>query len=249
MKRNISLKGTVLQGVLLIVGSVSYAHNYLPPTPGAPITMIPDIGVSRAAYRELTSSDQLDIYEFTATKGQEIYIQMTVPLLSRFSGFTPDLALVFMGGESVDFDAPALEMGKLIDPPHDMVDRIHPHTGSEQKEPAMIGLAYDGSPAVIFDEPFTGTRYWIRQTLTVAAPADGTYRIGVYASNGATGKYVLAPGKTEKFGIGDIFSLPIVRLQVRSFCELAIWPDLLVEGLVLAGLVTGGVFLIVAALP
>jgi hypothetical protein len=226
---------------------MAIAHSYLPQTPGQSITVIPDINVSRAAYREITAGDQVDVYEFTAKKGQQIYIQMTVPLLDRLSGFAPEFALVSMGDGQASFDAPLLEMGTVSDPPHDVVDRIHPHAGADETEPPLIGVAYDNSPAVVFDEPFTGTRYWTRQTLTIAAPADGTYRIGVYSRDGSKGKYVLAPGKTEAFGIGDIFGLPIVRLQVRGFCEQPIWPDLLVEGVIVAGLITGGVFLIAGA--
>ena len=232
---------------LLGIGAVAYGHNFLPPTPGQTITNIQDISVSRAAYREISTSDQVDVYEFTAKKGQQIYIQITIPLLDRLSGFLPEFALVYTGVEQANFNSPQLDMGKVVDPPHDVVDRIYPHAVTDETEPPLIGVAYDGSPTVVFDEPFTGTKYWTRQTLTISAPADGTYRIGVYSPGGSKGKYVLAPGTAEAFGIGDIFGIIGVRYQVRIFCEQPIWPDILVESLIVAGLITGGVFLIMAA--
>lgn len=232
--------------LLTAAGAASWAHNYLPATPGQAVTMIPDISVSRAAYREITRKDQVDVYQFAAKKGQEIYIQMTVPVLDRLSGFRPEFVLVSTDTDSTSFESPMLDAATVVDPPHEVVDVVHPHNDVDAAEPPLIGVAYDGSPDTVFNEPVTGTRYWIRQTLTINAPADGTYRIGVYSPDGSPGKYVLAPGRREQFGIGDIFSLPAVRYQVRVFCEQPVWPDLVVEGVLVAGLITGGIFLAVA---
>ena len=223
---------------LLATASLAFAHNYLPTRPDQSITTIPDISVSRAAYRQITSTDQVDVYEFSATKGQELYIQMTVPLLDREKGFAPAFVLLYTGGQPAEFVDPAIEKGTMVDPPHDVVDTVLPH--NDEQEPALIGIAYDSSTDQVFDEPFTGTRYWIRQTLTVKAPADGTYRIGVYAPNGATGKYVLAPGKREQFGLADLLTFAGVRITVRQFCEQPIWPDVLVLG-ILGAAALGGI--------
>jgi hypothetical protein len=211
----------------IAVASTSFAHNYLPAEPGASVTVIPDIGVSRAAYRTLSVPGQVDIYEFSAKKGQEIYIQMTVPLLDREHGFAPEFSLVFLGDADAAFGDAVVTKGTLGDTPPDVLDRIHPHEGGDGTEPLSLAVGYDGSAQLVFDEPFTGTQYWIRQTLTIAAPADGTYRIGVYTRDGSTGKYVLAPGQKEQFGLGDIFSLPSVIIDVRTFCEVPVWPDYL----------------------
>ena len=95
---------TSKQTVLILLGLIAtataaFAHNYLPAKPGQSITTIPDISVSRAAYREITSSDQVDVYEFNASKGQELYIQMTVPLLDREKGFAPAFVLLYTGSQ------------------------------------------------------------------------------------------------------------------------------------------------------
>ena len=228
-----------------------YAHNFLAAPGNGLVTTIPDIGVSRAAYRSLSTPGQVDIYEFTALKGQEIYVQMTVPLLDRESGFAPEFAVVSMGTADAAFAPQDLQKGTVLDAPHDVVDQIHPHQGADETEPPSIAVAYDGSAPQVFDEPFTGTRYWIRQTVTLTAPADGTYRIGVYTRDGSTGKYVLAPGRREQFGFGDILSLPSVRIQVRDFCEVPTWPDYLVLTTLAVAVAAGigfGVFALVAAL-
>ena len=216
-------------------GLHAFAHNYLPAVQGQAVTIIPDISVSRAAYRELRGAGAVDIYEFSAKQGQEIFIEMTVPVLDRQKGFAPSFMLVSMGEGAINFTPPEILNGVAVDPPHEVVDQVHPHEGADSDEPQMIGVSYDGKPDTVFDEPVTGTRYWVRQSLTVRAPADGTYRIGVYAPNGESGKYVLAPGKAERFSLADIFSLPAVRHAVRQFCELPVWGDVLVDVLIFAG--------------
>ena len=238
----------VVLGVLS--GHPAFAHNYLPAAQNGGVTTIADIDVSRAAYRVLGSASQVDVYEFTATKGQELYIQVTVPLLDRERGFSPGIVLLSTDTNGPSFVSPVIDKGTLIDPPHDVVDSVLPHQGDgADAEPPLLGATWDASEPVVFDEPFTGTRYWTRQTLTVKAPEDGTYRIGVYSADGATGKYVLATGQKEKFGPGDILSFPGVRLTVRSFCEVPVWPDVLAWTVLGASLLVGvglGVYALLA---
>jgi hypothetical protein len=244
-----SPRGTVLVASFLAATTVPtlFAHSFLPPTAGQAITIIPDISVSRAAYRTISTSTQVDVYEFTAKKGQEIYIQVTVPVLGRQASFAPSLAVVSIGADNAAFDVSAIGAGVVIDPPHDVVDAIFPHGGDDTVELPLVGVAFDNSPAVVFDEPVTGTRYWIRQTVTVAAPADGAYRIGIWSPDGAQGKYVLAPGQREAFGIGDILTLPSVRFQVRQFCEQPVWGDIVVESVLVIGAAVGVAALIALA--
>jgi hypothetical protein len=228
--------------LFLLAGAVfspaAFGHNYLRSAAGSDPTVIPDISVSRAAYRELTSASQVDLYEFTAKKGQELFIQMTVPLLDRLKDFAPAFVLVSTGDGQQEFPTAKVEQGTVIEAPHDVVDRVHAHAGGDGAEPPLLALQYAAETPVVFNEPFTGTRYWIRQTLTVNAPADGTYRIGVYSPNGSTGKYVLAPGKKERFGLGDLFTFPSVRMSVRAFCEQPIWPDIVVWSVLGAAVAT-----------
>ncbi len=215
------------------------AHNYLPQTPGQTVTQIPNIDISRAAYRELAGGG-VDVYEFSARKGQQIYVQMTVPFLDREKDFAPDFALVYMGEELAQFADPALEKGSVVDPAHEVVDAISPPAGKgDHAEPPALAVRYDRGGPVVFNEPFTGTRYWIRQTVTVNAPAQGVYRLAVYSQTGAPGKYVLATGKKESFGAADIIRIPGVRIAVRRFCEVPVWPDYAVWGTLGAAALAG----------
>jgi hypothetical protein len=235
--------------VAIILGFAAtslFGHNYLPAPTDKAVTSIPDIRVSRAAYREISRKGQVDIYEFSASKGQQIYIQMTVPLLQRLRTFAPEFVLLYAGEGDAAFVSPLVDKGAIADPSHDIVDEVHGSTDSEHPEPSRIAVAYDGSDPVPFDEPFTGTRYWIRQTLTVSAPADGVYRIGVWSPDGSLGKYVLAPGKAEKFGAADMLGLPKVRWQVRVFNEQPVWPDALFWSLVAGAALTAVGFAIFA---
>jgi hypothetical protein len=240
-------RGIIFGALLAFCAGALFAHNYLPAAPALGVTPIPDIDASRAAYRELVRGDQVDVYEFTAKKGQEIYIQMTLPQFESLKDFTPQFLLVYTGSGEAHFESPALQKGAVVDVPDEVVDKVFPHPADA--EPALLAVAYDGSELLPFDEPFTGTRYWIRQTLTVAAPADGTYRIGVYSLQAQTGKYVLAPGKKEQFGFFDILTLPGVRWDVRVYCGEPVWPDA-VFWTVLGAAALGGIgYGIYAALP
>lgn len=255
----------VLCVVILVFLPVGvFGHSYLAEPGAGAVTLIPDIGVSRAAYRELKDGSQIDMYEFTAKMGQEIYVQMTVPVLERLRGFTPAFMIAWVGppagAAAAETAMPptwaegVFEKGRLIAVEHRVLDALRSHGEGESEaeiEPSgpgsfegAIALAYDGSADVVFDEPVTGTQYWTRQTGTWKAPADGTYRIAVYSPGGRAGKYVLAPGRREAFGIGDIFSLPAVRWEVRTFMEQPVWQDGLLYALLIAGVVVLGVYLV-----
>lgn len=223
--------------LVLLASQAAYPHSYLPEPAAGAVTPIEDIGVSRAAYRTLSAPGQTDVYEFRAREGQEIYVQMTIPLLERQREFRPAFLLAFLGGGPAEFRDPNLEKGRILEPPPEVFGRAAPHP--EGAEPPVLGVAYDGSEPRVFDEVFTGTRYWIRQTLTVAAPAEGTYRIAVWSPDGSAGKYVLATGRREAFGPGEIFGLPAVRWQVREFCEEPLWPDAVLWGLLAAAAAAG----------
>jgi hypothetical protein len=238
MEEKMKRSRNALAVVLTLSASSLFAHNYLPAPSGKAVTTISDISVSRAAYREIKQKEQVDVYEFPAKKGEQIYIQMTVPRLERLQRFAPEFVLLYTGEGEVAFNAPVVDKGTIADPSHEIVHQVYGAAESGIREPAQLSVAYDGSDPVAFDEPFTGTRYWIRQTLTVMAPADGIYRIGVWSSDGSLGKYVLAPGKAEKFGAADILGLPSVRWQVRVFNEEPVWPDALFWSLVATGVLT-----------
>src|SRR5512144_358552 len=138
----------VLAMIAVVLGVIAsqpaFSHNYLQAARDGGVTVIPNIDVSRAAYRELTSASQLDVYEFTATRGQELYIQVTIPLLDREKAFSPGLVLLNASEADAAFDSPNIDNGILVDPPHEIVDRVLPHDGNgTDAEPALLGVTWD----------------------------------------------------------------------------------------------------------
>jgi hypothetical protein len=80
-----------------------------------------------------------------------------------------------------------------------------PSTGS-LLIPALTG------PAAVFNEPFSRTSYWERQSQRVTLPADGRYTVAVWHGAGEAGRYVFVIGDKERLG-GD----PAFILKMRSY--------------------------------
>lgn len=226
-----------------------FSHNYLPaPEDAQTDTIIEDILVSRAAYRELTEPNQIDVYRFTAQKGDEIYVSMLVPAIDTFMQFRPVFAfttevaeLMPRGGEqertggtnSIEQLPRAglirLKRGLIISPadiPSKIADTL--------QALSILTIGSDGTEDRFF-EPFTGTTYIERQEVVFHAPAEGIYRILVFSAEGETGKYILAPGRKEKFSLGDILELPATRIKVRRFMEESVVGDYIVWSVIGAG--------------
>lgn len=72
--------------------------------------------------------------------------------------------------------------------------------------PALIG------PADTFNEPFSRTSYWERQSERVTLPADGRYTVEVWHGAGEVGRYVFVIGDRERMG-GD----PLFGVKMREY--------------------------------
>lgn len=208
----------VLVTVYLALGATSavFAHKYLPP-PGVPgaTTVIPNIAISRAAYRRLTPDFPVDLYRFHARVGEPIYIQMTIPKIPALADFSPSFAIISYSA-SWDASSPGvLERGDVEIHNAAIRGLLGLHHGQY-----ALTVVSNGAPPVPFHEPFTGTDYWLKQTIRIAAPATGSYEIAVFDAQGRTGKYVLATGQREDFTLRDLFELPKVRRIVRRFMEV-----------------------------
>ena len=230
LRRTPQTSALAVLGLLACAAGVGYTHNYLPEAedPGAP-TAIPSIEVSHASYRELTSADQVDVYEFQAEAGQSIYVQITIPLFERLQEFAPVVALSPSGPVTEGME---LSQARLLGPgdlPHAVLDVVDADN--------ILVVGSDGTKEA-FHESFTGTDYWIRQTLSVPASAPGTYRLYVFSPEGGTGKYVLATGRAERFSFGDVLGLPGVRITVRRYMEQPVVGDY-VFWTVLAAVIAG----------
>jgi hypothetical protein len=156
---------------------------------------ISDPEISWAVYAQLSQTDEVNYYRFEGKRGLPIRIEMSVPHIESARDFGFDVALVGKGLTESARTPFALEVG----------------------EGAIVALNSGQDNALVFDEPFTQTSYWRRQTLRAELPADGTYWIAVYDPRGRTGKYVLAIGEREDFGVDDIASMPSIVLRVHEF--------------------------------
>ncbi len=223
---------------------IVHGHNYLDSPDGENLPVeIPDIEISRAAYRELGPGSRHS-YMFSAKADDQIFIQITIPYPNGLDTFRPLFLLALekperTGTNLFDLGAggAAVKNGFVAFPgklPDDVVRKLE-----DESLAPLLALEWDGNQTH-FDEHFTGTEYWIRQELTLSAPVTGTYTIFVYESTGKDGKYILATGKKESFSFTEILTLPGVRIKVRKFMGKSVLGDYLFWG-ALAGAVAGGI--------
>jgi hypothetical protein len=214
---------------LVVISPSALGHRYLKTggTEGRddPV-VVKDHQISWAAYSSLTKKNDVDYYRFDATAGEEIYASILVPKIKRLKGFSPDLALI---GPGID------ELQKDLRAPEQNLDL--------REGEGLLLDRYSGDKDEVFFEPFTQTSYWERQELRLKAPQTGAYFLAVFHPDDRTGKYVLAIGEREVFGVGDILGLPGTWWRVSKFAEKKLSTYLITAG-VLGGIVAGSYFLV-----
>lgn len=166
---------------------------------------IPDPTISWAIYASLDHPGEADYFSFHANAGFSLDAQITIPAIDSLKAFAPHLALLRPGSSSppangVSFPVPAGYGVQLLNATH---------AGTSDR----------------FDEPFTQTTYWVRQTLKETLASPGTYYLVVF--NHPTdviqlGKYVLAVGEKERFGWQDLLTFPLAYFRVRAFAEAGV---------------------------
>mgnify|MGYP006277819419 CR=1 FL=1 len=161
--------------------------------------MIEDHQISWAAYTELSRVNEVDYYKFTAEKGEEIYSNLLIPYLERFKDFHPTIALI---GPGLPLDYSVENVNLAI----------------KEGEGAII-KRYESNELEEFYEPFTQTRYYVKQSLIVNAPQTSEYFLAVFNEKEETGKYVFAIGRKEVWKPGEIVKLPKTWWDVRMFME------------------------------
>ena len=166
--------------------------------------VVEDHKISWAAYSQLAEAEDVEYYRFTAEAGEEIFAEMLVPVLGRLENFIPDFALIGPGLEN-DYDG---------------LNREEVETRLDIREgEGVIVRGYYQEESEVFREHFTQTSYWRRQQDTITAPEAGVYYLAVFSRENATGKYVLAIGREEKWGARDIARMPKIWWDVRIFME------------------------------
>lgn len=145
--------------------------------------------ISTAIYAALETPRDVDYYDFNASKGESIFLSITIPQIAGQENFAPTMALIGPGLDNVD-------LPKNVTKPQYSGALILPPTAN----------------ATYFFEPFSRTSYWTRQENNVTLPANGRYLVAVWDDKGQIGRYVFIIGYKEVLG-GDI-AFP---LKIRNY--------------------------------
>ena len=169
--------------LLVAAGSVeAHAPSVVQAGNESPATahVIEDPTLSRAIGATLGEPGETDWYRMDLSAGDALVVEITAP--DAMGGTATSFALLGPG-----LPAPASPAATALAAAAGAAGAIeHEATGGEREVHGGLGFVAWGG---------------IRAT----APADGTYWIAVRAvEDGATGKYVLAPGVREEFGLETI---------------------------------------------
>jgi len=158
--------------------------------------VISDVGLSQVVYHEVKEPVRPLWIAFDAVAGQQLFFNPGVPAIDRLKDYRPTFALIGPGlpAATLPFSIPA-GAGAEVYPTDDI-----------------------GEPEY-FHEPFSGTDSWIFFRKTVTMPQSGRYYLVGYVPSGRPGKFWIALGKREEFGLDDIASLPADIARVRAFHE------------------------------
>ncbi len=166
------------------------------PTDASTAYEVADPDVSQVGYHHAMPGQPELWFTFQASAGQQLYLQLGVPEIERYEGLRSAMVLLGPGLPDVEtpFAVPA-GYGGIV---YDMVDT----------EP------------IVFDEEFTGTVSWQFPAQEPIVDQAGTYYLVGYLPRDEEGKFWIAVGVEEKFGLMDILTLPGVLFGVRAFHEV-----------------------------
>ena len=226
MLRNISRSGYLLAVFFATTGGTGWAHNPIVidggPTDASTAYKIADISASRVAYHHAKPGQPFLWMTFDGKAGQELQFQMGIPKIDRYADVRPAMALLGPGlppAPELPFPVPE-GMGAVI-------------------------FATDGQEPTVFNEEFTGTVDWQFQEVSSTLLRDGKYYMASYLPSGDEGKFWVATGKAEVFGLWDLVRMPVIIVEARNFHEIFPWGGILgwaylgIIVLLLGGVVAG----------
>ncbi|HUW60292.1 MAG TPA: hypothetical protein VMZ06_04725 [Candidatus Bathyarchaeia archaeon] len=188
------------------------AHRLVPDdgthTTAQTAIFLDDPGLSQVVYHTVTPQSNHLWIAFDAASGQNLYWQLGLPAIRGLENYRPTVVVLGPGLPDVELPFPIPEgLGGII-------------------------LDSTGLPAESFNEHFTGTRDWILHEEDRALTQPGRYYIVAYHPDGTPGKFWLAVGRREAFGLRDILDYADVLAFVRQYHEvqdqtLPILPNLL----------------------
>ena len=189
-----------VMGVAMLLAPEAVAHRLVPDdgthTTAESAISLDDMDLSQVVYHEVTAESNHLWVAFDAAAGQNLYWQLGLPAIEGLEDYRPTVVVLGPGLPAVDvpFDIPEGLGGVVVD---------------------TTGMSYE-----FFNEHFTGTQDWIvheeDRTLTDA----GRYYVVAYHPEGTPGKFWLAIGRREEFGLSDILSYGDVLAFVREYHEV-----------------------------
>lgn len=160
--------------------------------------VVQDPVMSQVYYHEVTQATPRLWLAFDLHKGQEVYLQLGMPVLDRLKTYRPAVALVGPG-------LPPIDLG----------------FATPEKSGGVLWKTDDVQQPQLFHEPFTGTNSWILKETRTKVPQAGRYYAVAFVPAGTPGKLWLAIGTQEKFGAQDWGQMAEWTRKVRAFHEVA----------------------------
>jgi hypothetical protein len=212
--------------------------------------VVPDSAVAWSYYADLAPG-KVDIYQIYATGGQVANPTLLVPMLDNLKEFTPTLAFVGPGlglGSTIPItntNVPSVPVaGQPL--PHispNPNDLPLPLPGGMPKNTGVFIVDYAGdiNSRPTQPDPFTQLAYWKGEQVPANYPQDGVYYVLVWDRLGRGGKYMLALGGADEFGLADTIKFPYTWAKAHIWSGDALSP--LIAGLVVLLIIVGLVLL------
>ncbi len=175
---------------------------------------IPDHRISWVIYKQLQAGN-INYYKFNANAGERFYAEIDIPKIDRLVNFTPSIILAGKGLNKNMVSGQNIAIREIDTTPSLLKQGLN-----------VLAIDYIGTiPSREFYEEFSQTTFWQRQKLVIDnMPTSSSYYLMV-ASQEQSGKYALAIGEIEDFGLTDFVTvLPIAWFQTKFFFEDYVTP-------------------------
>lgn len=163
------------------------------------------IDVSIVAYQYITCEENTLWMRFDGKAGDELYVQLGVPVIDRLADYRPSVAVFAPGLEPIG-ESPYL-------PPVTLPGQVYTANASPED----------------FFEPFTQTESWIWVEETLVLPEDGEGWIVAWHPENQTGKLWLAVGTREDFSDVGFDEFGTWAAYLNDFHEKTSQPNVPVE--------------------
>lgn len=175
---------------------------------------------SQAIYGSIQDPDAVDVYTFTASRSEEIPVEVLVPVRASNATFRPWVAV----------------FGEGLPPSERALPLLIPDGYG-----AMVGAGVSGVRDVFF-EPFSIENLYHGEEITVPLSEGEVYYVAVYDPTHRTGTYSLGLGTVENFSDADFGTLfaDVGRLKLGLHAGVAIpWHDIIGFFTLMTGFIIG----------